>query len=88
MSQYVRVTLSGEAPGVASALRVLRDAAEIEGFEVTKPSRPYPNRRDPGFRVYVALRFPADDDTSDSRGAAHSRQAIRRPAAPSRRHLQ
>lgn len=81
----VKVRVSGDLPGIASVLRVLRDAAEIEGFEVSDLSRPYPNRREPGYRVYVTLRFPPEEETR-LRGAAHSRQAIRRPAAPSRRH--
>jgi hypothetical protein len=51
----VQVRVCGDLPGIASALR---DAAEIEGFEFSGMTRPYPNR-----------------------------QAIRRPAAPSRRHL-
>lgn len=78
----VEFRLSGDLPGIATALRVLRDAAEIEGFEIGEPSRPYPNRREPGYRVYLALRLPADGDTTEQRGAAHRRQAIRRPAAP------
>jgi hypothetical protein len=78
MSDYVKVRLLGILPGVSAAVRVLTAAAEAGGFEVAEVSRAYPNRRDPGFRLYVTLRFPADDQ----RGAAHSRQAIRRPADP------
>lgn len=62
---------------------MLLAAADAEGFEIAETSQPYPNRRDPGFRLYLTLRFPADDETAnDQRGAAHYRQAIRRPAAP------
>ena len=81
----VQLRVSGDLPAIASALRVLRDAAEIEGLEFGEMSRPYPNRREPGYRVYVTLRFPPDENNRP-RGAAHSHQAIRRPAAPSRRH--
>lgn len=89
MAGYVTVRLSGILPGVSAAVRVLTAAAETEGFEVAGVSRPYPNRRDPGFRLYVTLRFPAAAGTAeDQRGTAHHRQAIRRPAdAPSRRQL-
>ena len=80
MAGYVKVRLSGILPGVSAAVRVLTAAAEAGGFEVAEVSRAYPNRSDPGFRLYVTLRFPADEDT-DPGGAAHSRQAIRRPAA-------
>jgi hypothetical protein len=89
MGDYVRVRLLGILPGISAAVRVLTAAAEAEGFEVAEVSQPYPNRRDPGFRLYVTLRFPDTAETTDcQRGAAHHRQAIRRPAdAPSRRHL-
>jgi len=89
MADYVKVRLLGILPGISAAVRVLTAAAEAEGFEVAEVSQPYPNRRDPGFRLYATLRFPADDETTeDQRGATHSRQAIRRPAAPNqRRHL-
>jgi hypothetical protein len=89
MGDYVKVRLLGILPGISAAVRVLTTAAEAEGFEVAEVSQPYPNRRDPGFRLYATLRFPpAAETTEDQRGAAHHRQAIRRPAdAPSRRHL-
>jgi hypothetical protein len=89
MADYVKVRLLGILPGVSAAVRVPTAAADAEGFEVAEVSQPYPNRRDPGFRLYVTLRFPADGDTTGQRGAAHSRQAIRRPAAAptKRRHL-
>jgi hypothetical protein len=85
----VSVRLSGDLPGIARFLDALAAVAQTGGFEVPElpPQRlrAYPNRREPGYRVYVALRFPPEEDTR-SCGAAHSRQAIRRPAAPSRRH--
>jgi hypothetical protein len=71
--------------GRAGTAAVFADATQTEGFAVTGQTRPYPNRREPGYRVYVTLRFPPGEDTRPC-GAAHSRQAIRRPAAPSRRH--
>jgi hypothetical protein len=86
MADYVKVRMLGILPGVSAAVRVLTAAAEAEGFEVAEVSQAYPNRRDPGFRLYVTLRFPTDEETEQGR-AAHRRQAIRRPAAPSRRHL-
>jgi uncharacterized protein (DUF2126 family) len=89
MTDYVKVRLLGILPGISAAVRVLAAAAEAGGFEVAEVSQPYPNRRDPGFRLYATLRFPAEDETTeDQRGATHRRQAIRRPAAiPSRRQL-
>jgi hypothetical protein len=82
MADYAKVRLLGTLPGVSAALRALNAAAEAEGFEIAEVSRAYPNRNDPGFRLYATLRFPAGDETTeDPRGAAHSRQAIRRPAA-------
>lgn len=78
-----KIRVSGDMPAIASALRVLHNAAQAEGLTVTAQSRPKPNRGEPGFRVYATLRFPPEED-ADKRGAAHSRQAIRRPAAPSR----
>jgi hypothetical protein len=77
----VKVRVSADLPGIASAPRALHDAAQAGGFEIADQTRPYPNRREPGFRVYVTLRFPPQDP-SESCGAAHNRQAIRRPAAP------
>ncbi len=81
----VKVRVSGDMPGIASVLRVLHDAAQIEGFEVAERSRPYPNRREPGYRVYVTLRFPPEEDTVRA-GRRTAAKQIRRPAAPSRRH--
>jgi hypothetical protein len=85
MAGDVKVRLSGDLPGIAGALRVLHTAALAEGFGIPEISGHYPNRRKPGCRVYVTLRFPPGETTELGR-AAHSHQAIRRPAAPSRRH--
>jgi hypothetical protein len=89
----VKIRLSGDAAAFAAVLDVLTAAADRGAFEVADVSALYPNRREPGYRVYLTLRLPAEEDT-ESRGAAHSRQAIRRPAAPrqaketpGRRHL-
>src|SRR5713101_4908172 len=79
----VKVRVLGDMPGIADALRVIRAAAQAAGFEITDQTRPHLNHREPGYRVYITLRLPPDD-TTESRGAAHRRQAIRRPAAPSR----
>ena len=69
-----------------------RDRALIEalsstpGVEIlTGPDGPYPNHRDAGERMYLTVRLSRQD--TDVRRAAHSHQAIRRPAAPSRRQL-
>jgi len=87
MADYVKVRLLGILPGVSAAVRVLTAAAEAEGFEVAEVSQAYPNRRDPGFRLYVTLRFPTSEDTRSSAGRRTAAKAIRRPAAnPSRRH--
>lgn len=82
----VKIRVCGDLHGIAEAVRVLHIAALAEGFQIPEKSGLYPNRREPGYRVYITLRFPADEDT-EPRRAAHRRQAIRRPAAPSRRHL-
>jgi hypothetical protein len=77
----VGVRVLGGMPGVATVLRLLHNAAQAGGVEVTGQTHPHPNRREPGYRVYLTLRFPSGS-TTDSCGAVHSRQAIHRPAAP------
>ena len=84
--KLVKVRLSGDAIALGAALALLASAAQGGGVEIAEQSALYPNRRDPGCRVYLTLVLPPEEE-SRSRGAAHSRQAIRRPAAPSRRHL-
>lgn len=78
----VKVRVSVDLPGIAALLRVLRDAAGTAGLGADISPRLYPNRHEPGYRVYVVLRFPAGGDPANVRRAAHSHQAIRRPAAP------
>ena len=79
----VKVRLCGQAPGIGALIEIL---ASIPGVEIlTGPDGPYPNHRDAGERMYLTVRLPRPD--TDVRRAAHSHQAIRRPAAPSRRHL-
>jgi hypothetical protein len=89
----VKVRLSGDAAVFTAVLDALTAAAQGGAFEVAEVSALYPNRRDPGYRVYLTIAVP-DNTGTDQRGAAHSRQAIRRPAAPrqakenpGRRHL-
>ena len=60
--------MTGQAPGVVKA-RLSGDPADIKvvaeilaaypgaGVEVLDTSAPYPNRRDPGVRVYLTLRI-------------------------------
>lgn len=67
---YVKVRVSGDTHGVADALRVLHDASETEGFEIAEESRPYPNRHDPGYRVYLTLRFPPEGGPAAPRGSS------------------
>ena len=79
----VKVRLCGQAPGTGALIELL---ASIPGVEIlTGPDGPYPNHRDAGERMYLTVRLPRPD--TDVRRAAHSHQAIRRPAAPSRRRF-
>ena len=79
----VKVRLSGATPATDALIKILAAAAGVE--ILTGPDGPYPNHRDAGARMYVTLRLP-HPGTADVGRAAHSHQAIRRPAAPSRRH--
>jgi hypothetical protein len=80
--KLVKVRVSGDATAFAAVLDVLIAAAQGGAFEVAEVSALYPNRRDPGYRVYLTLAVPGSADTThNQRRAAHSRQAIRRPAA-------
>ena len=78
--EVIKVRLSGDMPGITQALRVLDDAAATSGGRLDGQTVPYPNRREPGYRVYLALRLPLEENDK-SCGAAHRRQAIDRPAA-------
>ena len=81
--RLVKVRLSGDTAGLGAALALLVSAAQSGGAEIADQSALYPNRRDPGCRVYLTLLFPDTAEHADhQRGAAHHRQAIRRPAAP------
>ncbi len=78
--KLVKVRLSGDTAALSAALALLVSAAQSGGAEIAGQSALYPNRRDPGSRVYLTLAVP-DDIRTGQRGAAHYRQAIRRPAA-------
>jgi hypothetical protein len=80
--KFVKVRLSGDTAALGAALALLVSAAQSGGAEIAEQSALYPNRRDPGCRVYLTLALPgAAEPAEDQRGAAHHRQAIRRPAA-------
>jgi hypothetical protein len=55
------VCVSGIRRDVAIILMTLEAGAGGGRFEITDRRGPYPNRRDPGQRIYVTLRFPGDD---------------------------
>jgi hypothetical protein len=78
----VRICLNGTTPGIEAALRVLNAGIFDEGYEISGPSRPYPNRREPGHRVYVTLWFPAPSAVRGRRTAA--KQSTAPAAAPSK----
>ena len=78
--KVIKVRLSGELPGITQALIALSAAVEATGGRTEGLTNPYPNRREPGYRVYLALRLPLEENDK-SCGAAHRRQAIDRPAA-------
>jgi hypothetical protein len=52
----VKVRLSGAAGDVAAVAALLTDYADC-GIDVIEQSAPYPNRRDPGERVYLTVRI-------------------------------
>jgi hypothetical protein len=81
--KLVKVRLSGDTAALGAALALLVSAVQGGGAEIADQSGVYPNRRDPGARVYLTLLLPdVAETTEDQRGAAHHHQAIRRPAAP------
>lgn len=59
--RITRVRVSGPADCVSGFIRVLTDAAQIEGFSILSQSEPRQNRREPGFRVYLTVQFPDED---------------------------
>jgi hypothetical protein len=57
----VKVRLSGSAADVGLMVRLFGTLAAKGGFmEVLEQSSPYPNRRDPGERVYLTVLLYAD----------------------------
>jgi hypothetical protein len=52
----VKVRLSGAAADVEMLATLLADYAG-SGIDVIERSAPYPNRRDPGVRVYLTLQI-------------------------------
>ena len=52
----VKVRLSGATADVEMLATLLADYAG-SGIDVTERSAPYPNRRDPGVRVYLTLQL-------------------------------
>ena len=78
----VSVRLTGD-PG--ACVRLLMLLADLPGLVLPRgPRGPYACDTEPGVRWYLTVRTA--DDLPALPGAAHNRQAIRRPAAPSRRH--
>jgi len=73
----VKLRLSGEQPALDMLTAILADCPTVE--ILTGPDGPYRNRREPGHRIYLTVR--AHLDANGPGGAAHSHQAIRRPAA-------
>lgn len=56
----VKVRLSGAAEDVGMLAQLLADYAG-SGIDVIERSAPYPNRRDPGVRVYLTLQVTIGD---------------------------
>jgi hypothetical protein len=79
----VSIRVSGDLPGIAWFLDALAAAAQSGGFEVPgappQGFRAYPNRREPGFRVYLTVRFPCQP-TDPAR--AGRRTAAKQSTAP------
>lgn len=78
----IEVRLSGDLPGIGGMVRILRNAAGLEDFEISEPSAPYPNRREPGHRVYVTVLLPDDDTDEEDKSDAGRRTAAKLSAAP------
>lgn len=55
----VRVRLSGAAADVGAAAAVFSGGASADDIEVIETSGRYPNRRDPGERLYLVIRLAA-----------------------------
>lgn len=78
--KLVKVRLSGDTAALGSALAMLVSAVQGGGAEIAEQSALYPNRRDPGCRVYLTLVVP-DSTGTGQRGTAHRRRAIRKDGA-------
>jgi hypothetical protein len=77
--KLVKVRLSGDTAALGVALALLVSAVQGGGAEIAEQSGLYPNRRDPGCRVYLTLMVP--DTTGTGQHAAARRRAIRRDGA-------
>lgn len=78
--KLVKVRLSGDTAALGAALAMLVSAVQGGGAEIAEQSGLYPNRRDPGYRVYLTLAVP-DSTGTDQRGPVRRRQAIRKDGA-------
>jgi hypothetical protein len=84
--KLVKVRLSGDTASLGVVLGLLVAATQNGGAEIAEQSALYPNRRDPGCRVYLTVVLPDDTDTD----RAGRRTAAKQSAAPlpqPRRHL-
>ena len=73
----VQIRLLGSLPELTALAALM---GSLPGLEILTARGPCPNRHDPGERVYLTVRIDQPP------GAAHGRQAGRRPAIPARRH--
>jgi hypothetical protein len=78
--KLVKVRLSGDAAALGAALTLLVSAVQGGDAEIAEQSALYPNRRDPGCRVYLTLAVP-DGTGTGQRGPVRRRQAIRKDGA-------
>ena len=76
--KLAKVRISGDTAVIGEVLLALADAARAGHFEIPEQSALYPNRRDPGYRVYVTLAFPGDPESS----SAGRRTTAKQSAAP------
>lgn len=79
--KLVKVRLSGDTASLGMVLGLLVSAVQRGGAEIVDQSGTYPNRRDPGARVYLTLLLPDLAEKAGQRGAAHHHHVIHRPAA-------
>jgi hypothetical protein len=76
----VKVRLSGDTAALGAALAMLVSAVQVGGAEIAEQSALYPNRNDPGCRVYLTLVVP-DGPGTGQRGPVRRRPAIRKDGA-------